>query len=87
MLDDTNGELLRRIEALELEQDRAHQYSRRNSVRISGIPEKKDESTDQIVLSISESIGAYLNIDEIDRSHRVGRHSDTLASNKNRVTS
>jgi len=44
-LEATNTDLLNRFEALEVEQDRAH--SRRNSVRVSGIPEKAGESANQ----------------------------------------
>ena len=38
----TNTDLLNRFEVLEVEQDRAQ--SRRNSARVSGIPEKAGES-------------------------------------------
>ena len=61
-LEATNTDLLNRIEALEVEQDRVHQYSRRNSVRFSGIPEKAGESTDELVLQISASIGGNLQL-------------------------
>jgi len=37
------------------------------------VPEKPDESTDDLVLTISDSIGANLKLEEIDRSHRVAR--------------
>ena len=53
--------------------DRANQYSRRNNLRISGVPESNDEDTDSLVLSLADSIGTGLVIDEIDMSHRVDR--------------
>ena len=53
-LEATNTDLLNCIEA--------HQYSRRNSVRFSGIPEKAGESTDELVLQISASIGGNLKL-------------------------
>ena len=83
-LEATNTDLLNRIEALEVEQDRAHQYCRPKSVRVSGISEKAGESTDKLVLYISASIGGNLQLEDIDRSHRVGNHGNSSASNVNR---
>ena len=68
-----NLELRGRVKALESEMDRANQFSRRNSVRVSGIPEGRDENTDTRILNIANSIGADVIIEEIDRSHRVGQ--------------
>lgn len=56
--------------------DETEQYSRRNSVRIHGIPEDKDENTDNIVIKLCEQIGADVFVDSLDRSHRVGRKGD-----------
>lgn len=67
-----NASLRERIEALEMEMDRANQYSRRNSLRVSGIPEEKGENTDTLILNVANSLGANLT-EEIDRSHRVGK--------------
>ena len=44
--------------------DHTEQYSRRNSLRISGLK----ENTDVIV-----TIGCDLHLDEIDKTHRVGK--------------
>ena len=62
----------KRIEALEKYNDKIEQYTRNNNVRISGVPEEKDEDTDKIVVSIANAIGCELDEDNIDRSHRVG---------------
>lgn len=78
-------ELEARLLVAETKNDRSDQYSRRNLLRICGIPEKQDESTDQIVLEVAEAVGAQITIDEIDRSHRarpikpiqMGRNSNT----------
>lgn len=67
-----NAQLKNRINALESKQDRAHQYSRRYSVRVSGIAETRGENTDDVVSALAEAIGANITLDEIDRSHRVG---------------
>ncbi|KAL4222883.1 hypothetical protein ACF0H5_018923 [Mactra antiquata] len=77
-LEGENEDLRCRISALELEQDRANQYSRRNNLRITGVPESGDENTDDIILDIAQSIGANLSINEIDRSHRIGKASDKV---------
>lgn len=56
--------------------DELEQYSRRNSVRISGIPEEEHENTDEIVQKVAESLGVEMSLEAIDRSHRAGRKGD-----------
>ena len=68
-----NDELRTRVEKLEASQDDSEQYSRRNSLRISNVEETADENTDRIVLNIGNAIDADLNMEAIDRSHRVGK--------------
>ncbi|XP_070180356.1 uncharacterized protein [Littorina saxatilis] len=53
--------------------DDLEQYSRRNCIRISPIPELESENTDNIVKIVAKSIGVDLKDVDIDRSHRVGR--------------
>ena len=65
-----------RQEKIERRQDEAEQYSRRNCVRIHGIPETDDENTDNIIVKLCGEIGADIFQDNIDRSHRVGRRSE-----------
>ena len=63
-------ELEDKIEGLEM-------YGRRNGVRIYGIPEKKGEDTDEIVISLANNIGADIPKFALGRSHRVGpKNSD-----------
>ena len=71
-LESENDSLRKRINQLENSLDSAEQYSRRNNLRISGLPETQNESTDDLVLAMSSAIGADMSIDDIDRSHRVG---------------
>lgn len=71
-----NKILIDRVSELEKARIEAEQYSRRNSLRISGIPEsalEAGESTDEIVLNLCKDLGANVNINEIDRSHRSGK--------------
>ena len=68
-----NAELKSRVEKLEGAVEQAEQYSRRNLLRMSGIPEDPNESTDSIVVDIATAISVDLDLSEIDRSHRVGK--------------
>ena len=68
-----NDELKERVTKLEKAADEAEQYSRRNCLRITQIPETADEVTDEIVLKVADSIDVKLSPSEIDRSHRVGK--------------
>lgn len=58
---------------LEKAVDAGEQYSRRNSLRMSGVEESNTENTDTIVLDVARAIGSEVDINEIDRSHRVGK--------------
>ncbi|XP_071166946.1 uncharacterized protein [Mytilus edulis] len=62
-----------KCEELEWKNDDLEQYTRRQSIRIAGIPEKNFESTDDEVLKFSNDVlNSQLEPGEIDRSHRVG---------------
>ena len=53
--------------------DNIEQYSRRNCLLFTGIVEKDDENTDQLILDrCRESMGIELSLQDIDRSHRIG---------------
>ena len=53
--------------------DDLEQYSRRSCLRISGIAEKSNEDTTRVVIDLADRCGANISIQDIDRSHRVGR--------------
>ena len=67
-----NKELKSRVEKLENKMDAAEQYSRRNCLRVAGVPENPLEDTDGYILSLSRAICAEVTLDDIERSHRVG---------------
>ncbi|XP_077978266.1 uncharacterized protein LOC144433778 [Glandiceps talaboti] len=48
-----------------------HQYTRRNTLEISGIPEDGNEDTDNIVVKVAEIVGVNVSPDDIDISHRL----------------
>ena len=62
----------REIVTLKERVDELEQYGRRNSFRLSGVPESSDENTDEIVKTVAKSIGVDISDENIDRSHRVG---------------
>ena len=68
------NELQKENMVLRAVQEESEQYSRRNSVRLwTDKPEEPNENTDEIVLEHARKIGASINLDDICRSHRVGR--------------
>ena len=48
------------------------QYSRRNCLIITGVPERVNEKTDDVVKDLAKEIGVTVNDIDIDRSHRLG---------------
>ena len=68
-----NDELRSRIVKLESAADDAEQYSRRNCLRITGIVESTGESTDDKILEICQKLKLDIKIQDIDRSHRIGK--------------
>ena len=72
-LESENAELRQKIQQLEAKTDLAEQYSHRNCLRISGVPETADENTDDYICDFAHALDVDLTINDIDRSHRVGK--------------
>ena len=66
-------ELQTKLEKTTADLEQTNQYTRRNSVRISGISESSDNSTDEAVLYVAKEIGSAITIADIDSSHRLGK--------------
>ena len=64
-------DLTKKVEVLEDKADDLEQYSRRNSLRISGIPEREDVLQETLRV-VNSTLLPPLTVDEIDRVHRVG---------------
>ena len=65
------------VQNLESTVDELEQYSRRNSVRISGIVESEHEDVSKRVLDLfNHKMGVNTKIEDIDRMHRVGKRGD-----------
>ena len=77
-----NKAIEERLAAVEYDNDSLKQYSRRNSLRISGSPVDKDQNTYQEVMRIAGSLGVDIGRGDIDRSHRVGNFDDHRRSGK-----
>lgn len=74
-LKEENGHLKERLNQLETNYDRQEQYSRRNSLRVAGISEENPENktTDELIIDLAAEADITLTINDIDRSHRVGK--------------
>ena len=68
--------LQKKVDAIELQQDELEQYSRRNSVRLSGLTEEAEEDVVKgVLVTLNNVMGITppIEISEIDRMHRVGK--------------
>lgn len=71
--------LTKNIEDMEIKYDELEQYSRRNSMRIEGIPETQGEDPYEVVVKLANetlNVDPPLSADDIDRTHRVGRREE-----------
>ena len=69
----------KRTRYLELKYDRLEQYDRRNMIRIRGIPEPDNattEKTDAEVIKLADKLQIFVTQSDIDISHRVGTKRD-----------
>ena len=67
-----NESLRNDVNALQIKQDDAEQYSRRMCLRISGISETKHEDVTKKVLEFAKKLNSKISESDIDRAHRVG---------------
>ena len=49
------------------------QYSRRNCLNFTGIPENKDENTVQLAVDLAKMANVKIDRTDIDRAHRIGK--------------
>lgn len=67
------AELKSELSAARDDIDDLEQYSRRNSLTISGVPESDRESTDALVIDVAKAAGVDVTVADIDRTHRFGK--------------
>ena len=65
-------QLRAQLSAAQNDVDSLEQYSRRNSLMITGLPESARESTDALVIDLAKAAGVIVTVADLDRSHRVG---------------
>lgn len=53
------------------------QYSRRNCLNFTGVPESKDENTVQLAIDLAKMANVKLERGDIDRVHRIGKPKTT----------
>ena len=58
---------------MHLEKDQSEQYSRREILRVTGVPQKQDENTTELMCQIAHSIGVQISPSDISVSHRTGK--------------
>ena len=76
-LEAENRGLTKKVARLEAAANETEQYSRRNCLRVSGVPESPNEDTDELIMSIATAIDVDLDLRDVDRSHRLGKPSTT----------
>ena len=58
---------------MERDLNNLEQYTRRNSIRVFGIPEEANENTNDLIKDLSQkNLGITLTDSDLDRTHRVG---------------
>ena len=75
-LNHRNDDIYSYVKELEAKIEDLEQYSRRNCLILGGYEEKKQENTDSTVQdTIREKLKVELTLDDIERTHRLGRRS------------
>ena len=78
-----------RFGQLECEQDELQQYSRRNSIRISGLPETtQEDQVERLLDTFHNRMTLPMKLEDIDRAHRMGetdRRKNTDSSPQTKV--
>ncbi|XP_071504671.1 uncharacterized protein [Diadema antillarum] len=67
----SSEKLQKKIKYLESELEKQEQYSRRQCLRVYGLPESPKENTDDAILALASKIGVDLDVRDLDRSHRI----------------
>ena len=65
--------ILKEVSKLSEQMKELEQYSRRQCLNFSGIPEQQNENTDKIVAEVAKAAGVNIKPDDIDVSHRIGK--------------
>lgn len=72
--------LEKRIETIERIDDKMNQYSRKNCLRLSGIPESEGESVENIAVKMFSEMGTDVALNDIDNIHRLAKKTTSNAT-------
>ena len=64
---------LKEIRKNHLEREHQSQYTMRDTIRVTGVPYKNGENTNDLVRRIAHSIGVFIKNEDISVSHRTGK--------------
>lgn len=77
VFEEENNKTLAKLEQtnfmLRYEVDKLEQYSRRETVKITGLPESDDENVDEKVLALCSALSCDIKINDISVAHRNGK--------------
>lgn len=72
-VEERNNELVSLCKKQDQKNDQLEQYGRRNCLLLHGVPEKKNEDTDEVFIdTVNEHLGLKIGFRDIGRSHRLG---------------
>ena len=72
-LQKTVADLRIKLQSQEFEIDKLAQYSRKENIRINGVPEEDGEETDDVVIGIACEMGVTIDRRDISISHRLSK--------------
>lgn len=77
----TNSELKESSNSCAKKADDLEQYTRRNNIRIFGLPESDSENIDDVVINLfNEKLNVNITPSEIDRCHRLGKKTNNKSN-------
>ena len=79
---DDRDSLANTVYQLQIDLEEAQNYSRRNCLLLHGVDEEQGENTDNKIIDIlNKELDVGLNFADIDRSHRIGRQTNSNKPN------
>lgn len=76
--------LEKKVENLERQDAGLQQYSRKNCLRLSGIPESEGESVDQIATNLFQELGSNVSLKDADNMHRLKKRPNSQTATRPR---
>ncbi|CAH3046994.1 unnamed protein product, partial [Porites lobata] len=77
-LEAENAKLVSKLQFCEASLNNLEQYSRRECVEISGIPETEDENTKEIAIKVGSLIGVHITESDLSVSHLLPKQAPNI---------